>query len=946
MILKSLETQDRLTEDLHKAIMSADTLKRLEDLYLPYKPKKKSLAHAARERGLEPLALGVWNRDPAVGPFEELLPSFVNPDKGLATVDDVRAGVQHILAEMIAETADVRAEVRIVLWETGKIRAVKSDKLAEGQGLEYKDYFDFTEPARQIPAHRILALNRGDKENALKVHLDFNNEIVHQVALKMLAEHLLHKPLTLGLARPKSVEPAPNPAAEQTPPAAGAISDTPADANSVQPQVSPVAESAAVAPPCEPPAPLVVESAVVAPPCEPPAPSVVESAAVAPPIEPPASPVVETAAVAPPAPPVVEAAAVALPTEPSTPFAEATATPASRAAPEPVAQMDSPAHMSLPSMEITEPAALPGEILAPGCEYKTPHTGLLRNVLDDALARLLLPSLEREIRHELTDEAEAHAVAVFARNLRSLLLQPPLHNRRILSIDPGLRTGCKVAALDEFGILLENTVVHLLGPHPKRSRDRKKETPPAAPAAGDQSVPPTPLAEVSSPAGQSEPMEGGTGIPPVHSGENPAPSIPTETPAPEPIGETPIQPIQPSTAAQDQAVAGVNGTDVQSVPENPDGSKADIVTKEAEDTSAVTQSPDHLVTLSSSEAPPPDHRAEARAKLKDLLLKHQIQIIALGNGTGCRDIEELIADLIAGDLPELAYVIVNEAGASVYSVSAYGREEFPNFDSTLRSTISIGRRLQDPLSELVKVDPPNIGVGLYQHDINRKELRESLDAVVESCVNQVGVDLNTASVPLLRHVSGLNQLVARELVEHRQKNGAFTSREQLLQVPGVGSLRFVQAAGFLKIPTSENPLDRTWIHPESYALTEKILGELGFTPKILEDKAGIEAMRDKFNSINVEDLAKKLNAGFPTVDDILYSLARPGRDPRRSAAAHFQEGHSQARRSAGRYGVEGNRAQRRRLRRFCRYRPQGQRPGAYQPDGQSLHQEPLRRGGR
>ena len=279
-------------------------------------------------------------------------------------------------------------------------------------------------------------------------------------------------------------------------------------------------------------------------------------------------------------------------------------------------------------------------------------------------------------------------------------------------------------------------------------------------------------------------------------------------------------------------------------------------------------------------APPTDRRAEARAKLKELLVKHQVQIVALGNGTGCRDIEELIADLIAVDLPELAYVIVNEAGASVYSVSAYGREEFPNFDSTLRSTISIGRRLQDPLSELVKVDPPNIGVGLYQHDINRKELRESLDAVVESCVNQVGVDLNTASVPLLRHVSGLNQLVARELIEHRQKNGAFTSREQLLQVPGLGPLRFVQAAGFLKIPTSTNPLDRTWIHPESYPLTEKILAELGFAPKILEDKAGIEMMRDKFNSTNVEELARKLNAGFPTVDDILQSLARPGRDPR------------------------------------------------------------------
>ncbi len=229
---------------------------------------------------------------------------------------------------------------------------------------------------------------------------------------------------------------------------------------------------------------------------------------------------------------------------------------------------------------------------------------------------------------------------------------------------------------------------------------------------------------------------------------------------------------------------------------------------------------------------------------------------------------------------ELAYIIVNEAGASVYSASPVGREEFPNFDATLRGTISIGRRLQDPLSELVKIDPQHVGVGLYQHDVSPRQLRESLDGVVESCVNSVGVDLNTASVPLLRHVSGLNQLVARDLVEHRKTNGPFQSRDQLKQVNGIGEARFVQAAGFLKITEGGDPLDGTWIHPESYGIARQILSDLGFTPEDLRSKERLEALREKLNAVSVEEIASRLQAGAPTVDDILAALARPGRDPR------------------------------------------------------------------
>jgi uncharacterized protein len=526
-----------------------------------------------------------------------------------------------------------------------------------------------------------------------------------------------------------------------------------------------------------------------------------------------------------------------------------------------------------------------GEALVPGGEYRTPHALFLRKVLDDALTRLLLPSLEREIRHELTDEAENHAVAVFARNLRSLLLQPPLHNRRVLAIDPGLRTGCKVAVLDEFGILLENTVVYLFGSQPKKGPREKTKRQPQDPgeqktSAPDGAVPPP--AEGAGPAAESPP--GPSAEAPAAPPESPPPAAvvqptePSASPAAEPVVTAPVAESPPAAPAIESAQPPAETPPT----ETPTSDIAPTVAAETAPSEVPkTEAPQaEAPPAETPAAPPPDRKLEAKNKLKELLVKHSVHIVALGNGTGCRETEEIIADIISTELPELAYVIVNEAGASVYSVSAYGREEFPNFDSTLRSTISIGRRLQDPLSELVKVDPPSVGVGLYQHDINRKDLRESLDAVVESCVNQVGVDLNTASVPLLRHVSGLNQLVSRELFEHRQKNGAFTSREQLLQVPGMGPTRFVQAAGFLKIPGGSNPLDRTWIHPESYPLAEKILGDIGFAPQVLDDKQAQEELQAKLKAVNPEELARKLAAGVPTVIDILHSLARPGRDPR------------------------------------------------------------------
>ncbi len=467
-----------------------------------------------------------------------------------------------------------------------------------------------------------------------------------------------------------------------------------------------------------------------------------------------------------------------------------------------------------------------------------------------------MPSLEREIRRELSQRSEGHAVEVFARNLRGKLLAPPLRGRRVLAVDPGFRTGCKLAVLDETGNLLEDGVVYPHTPPQARRAEgkirleelirkhqvqviaigngtacreteeviseliadldaRRHGTTPEAPA-----VEPTPAPEAVAPAPETAPP--------------PAAPEPTPPPAPEAAAPAPVE-AAPTPEASAEAPA---------------------VTETA---AAPAPQPEAVPTPSAdgaTPAAPPPAPAPAPEPPRNPLL-------------GLPDAP-----------PELAYVIVNEAGASVYSASPVGREEFPNFDATLRGTISIGRRLQDPLSELVKIDPQHVGVGLYQHDVSLKQLRESLDGVVESCVNSVGVDLNTASVPLLRHVSGLNQMVARDLVEHRKNNGPFQAREQLIQVNGIGEARFVQAAGFLKIGGGANPLDGTWIHPESYPIARQVLTDLGFTPEDLLNKQRLEELREKLKTVSPEEVASRLQAGVPTVADILDALARPGRDPR------------------------------------------------------------------
>jgi len=670
-ILRNLSIQGKLTNELMDAIIRTDHPKRLEDLYLPYKPKKKSLAAAAREKGLGELANAIWNRDPLTANLGELLPTIVNPEKGLNTVEDVLTGVGHILAEQIAELPEIRDLGRRFLWDTARIAISKSENVSDGQGNEFKDYFNYSESVRQVPPHRVLAINRGERENILKVKFDAPLDRLQGFALERLN--------------------------------------------------------------------------------------------------------------------------------------------------------------------------LEGR----------PHAELIQGFAQDAVTRLLAPSIEREIRRDLTERAEDHAIVVFARNLRRLLLQPPVPSKRVLAIDPAYRTGCKLAALDEYGHVLEHATIYPFGGSPgghkwerKKKKDERKEI----------------KAETPTPA--------------------PAPKALVAT------GEAPIAPAALTTPDGAQApIINASGTSESLMPEvtilvdTPAPTAEVVADVPAPEAAAVAPPPVEPQPASTSEATP-DRKAEAKAKLVEFAKQHNINVIAIGNGTASRETEELVASAINESLPGVSFIIVNEAGASHYSTSPTAREEFPNYDATARGTISIGRRLQDPLSELVKIDPQNLGVGLYQHDIAEKRLRESLEGVVESCVNYVGVDLNTASAPLLRYVAGLNQLRAHAIVDWRKEKGPFHSRVQLREVPGIGEVTWTQAAGFLRIPNAENPFDNSGIHPESYPAAAKLLEKVEASPTVLADSAALAQLKTRLHALPPEPTAQELGIGVPTYHDLIEALARPARDPR------------------------------------------------------------------
>ncbi|MEJ2637758.1 MAG: Tex family protein [Calditrichia bacterium] len=559
-ILKSIEEQGKLTPELESKIRASMKLQEVEDLYLPYKPKKRTRATIAREKGLEPLAEMMLAQELESASPLEAAAEFVDAEKGVETAEEALAGARDIVAETISDDAEVRKVIRELTRREGNLLSEARD--AEKQS-EYELYYEFREPVRLIVPHRILAVNRGEREDFLKVRIDVDEE-------KMLAE--IRK---LYVKNERSV--------------------------------------------------------------------------------------------------------------------------------------------FVPQVE---------------------------EALADSYKRLIAPSIEREIRNELTEKADEHAIKVFATNLKNLLLQPPVRDKIIMGIDPGFRTGCKVAVIDETGKYLEGDTIF---PHP-----------------------------------------------------------------------------------------------------------------------------------------PQNKVFEAKTILRRLAETWQAEVIAIGNGTASRETETLVAELIKeikeSTGVELFYVIVNEAGASVYSASKVAKQEFPDLEASMRGNISIARRLLDPLAELVKIDPKSIGVGLYQHDVNQKSLSEALGVVVESAVNMVGVDLNTASASLLKHISGLTSRTAENIVKYRDEKGKFRSRDDLKKVSGIGEIAFQQAAGFLRIPDGDNPLDNTSIHPESYEATRRLLEKF----RVLDQPAEWRTMRYQLRQqkTGLQAVAAEIGIGEPTLEDILANLEKPGRDPR------------------------------------------------------------------
>lgn len=554
-IKAAIEEQGALTEELMTAIENAVTLTELDDIYRPYKKKRKTRASVAKEKGLEPLADIIYKQSPDCKEPIILAEEFVNPELGVETAEDALQGAMDIIAEKISDDADVRKRMRFVCSAHG-ILTVKGAK----EDLDvYEMYKDYSESVAKIADHRILAINRGEKEDFLKVSIDFDKD----KAMFIIAKNHIKE--------------------------------------------------------------------------------------------------------------------------------------------------------------------------------GSPTTATVKLAAEDAYSRLIFPSIEREIRSSLTERASSSAIKVFSTNLKQLLMQPPVKDKVTLGLDPGYRTGCKVAVVDGTGKLLDTGVIY--------------------------------------------------------------------------------------------------------------------------------------------PAPPKSDIENAKIIIKGFIEKYGVDIIAIGNGTASHETEVFAAEVIKETKRDVSYMVVSEAGASVYSASKLAAEEFPQYDVSLRSAVSIARRLQDPLAELVKIDPKAIGVGQYQHDMPQNQLNGALDGVVESCVNSVGVDLNTASVQLLSRVAGLGQAVAKNIVTYREENGKFVSRNGLKKVPKLGPKAFEQCAGFLRIADGKNPLDNTSVHPESYAAAENILKICDYSEKDLKNGA-VKDLSQRIETKGAQTVATELGIGVPTLNDIVKELERPGRDPR------------------------------------------------------------------
>ena len=555
-ILHLIEEQGKLTAEIEAAVAAASTLTEIDDIYRPFRPKRKTRASVARERGLEPLAALIMEQRKSYDPpIEEAAAAYIDEEKGVPDAEAALAGASDIIAEDVSDNAEVRRDIRALTVEYGTIRSAKA---GEGNPT-YEMYFDYSDKLKSVPSHRVLAMNRGEAEEHLKITVEVDRDLILN--------------------------------------------------------------------------------------------------------------------------------------------------------------------------------ALMGKVIT---DYKTPAFRYLAAALCDAYDRLIAPSIEREIRASLTETAGESAIKLFSDNLKHLLMAAPLKGKTVLGYDPGYRTGCKLAVVDKTGMVIDTAVIYPTKPHEKIEQSKK------------------------------------------------------------------------------------------------------IV--------------------------------------KGLIAKYGVDVVAIGNGTASGESEMFIAETLGEIGGNTKYIIVSEAGASVYSASKVGAEEFPDFDVTQRSAVSIARRLQDPLAELVKIDPKSIGVGQYQHDMKESRLDEALSGVVEDCVNAVGVDLNTASYMLLSYIAGINSTSAKNIVKYRDENGEFTSRAQVLKVPRIGAKAYEQCAGFLRVPGSKEVLDNTGVHPESYAAAKTLLAKFGYEPA--DARRGLPELSGKARSYGIAKLAQELDIGEATLNDILGELEKPGRDVR------------------------------------------------------------------
>ena len=553
-VIRIIEEQGKLTSEIKVSIEKANTLQEVEDIYAPYKQKKRTRATIAKERGLEQLALDILNKN--ISNIDEEASKYINPEKEVNSVEDAIKGANDIIAEIVSDDAKIRKYIRELALREGVIVT----KISNEEKSVYDMYYDYSESVKTIAPHRVLAINRGEKEDFLKVKVEINNEKV--------INYIIHEYVNDKNLKNKEV---------------------------------------------------------------------------------------------------------------------------------------------------------------------------IVSAIEDSYKRLIFPSIEREIRNTLTENAQERAISVFGKNVKSLLLQAPVKDKVVMGFDPAFRTGCKIAVVDKNGKLLDTTTVY-----------------------------------------------------------------PTE---------------------------------------------------------------------------PQNKVEESKKELKALIEKYNIDIIAIGNGTASRESEKFVSDMIKEIDREVQYIIVSEAGASVYSASELANEEHPDINVSLRGAISIARRLQDPLAELVKIDPKSIGVGQYQHDLNQKKLEGVLDGVVEDSVNSVGVDLNTASYSLLEHIAGISKTIAKNIVAYREENGDFTSRAQIKKVKRLGPQAFTQCAGFMRIEGAKNPLDNTGVHPESYDICKNMLDMLGYSLSDVENK-NISDIDSKVEAIGIKELSSKLQVGEVTLKDIIAEIKKPGRDPR------------------------------------------------------------------